>query len=96
MTRSTKTERYVALLEAAVAAARDLLDETVDGGDVATRLADRLDDVDAYCERCDDEGVVAQNRTVSTAYVGPPIVDEVPCDCEASRVLREKREEVPC
>ena len=41
---------------AAIARARDLLDES-GGLPAAVALADAFDDLDAYCESCDDEGL---------------------------------------
>lgn len=93
MTRSTKTERYVALLEAAVANARAMLDEDLDPTDAAERLADSLDDLDAYCSTCDDAGVVEQVRGAYSSTCDPADVDEVPCDCEAARVITAQRED---
>lgn len=94
--RATESARYVALLRAAVEAGRDLLDEVdpqgpSDAHAAALRFCDALDDVDAYCERCDDEGVVEQVRDAGRSTCDPATVDVVPCECEAARILREQR-----
>lgn len=81
MTRRTITERRLALLEAVIAEARH-----VDG---FIRLDEALEDLDAYCPRCDDAGVIA--RVLGGEPTSPPPVTERPCECEASRVIAAKR-----
>lgn len=99
MTHRT-TERRAELLAAVAEASRTVLDE--EGGVHATystpdfpralvRLAAALDDLDAYCPECDDAGVVPVVRHAGTSTCDPALVDEVPCTCEASRVLAEQR-----
>lgn len=102
MTRSTKSAAYVALLEAALDRARDLLDES-EASPQAVAMADALDDVDNYCERCDSTGVVEHVHNAYTSTCDPADVRERPCDCEAGRIVAEQRragrepcEEVPC
>lgn len=91
--RADITRRRLEQLEAVVEAARDLLDQTEDASIAATALADRLDDLDAYCERCDDEGVIV--RVLGGEPTSPPPVTETPCECEVARILAAKRAE-PC
>lgn len=92
--RADITRRRLEQLEAVVEAARDLLDVTdpdsFDGrGMCAVVLADRLDDLDAYCERCDDEGVIV--RVLGGEPTSPPPVTETPCECVVARVIAAKR-----
>lgn len=99
------TSRQADLMRAAIARARDLLDESEDSPQ-AVALADAFDDLDAYCESCDDEGFVEQVRNAFSSTCDPAVVDVVPCDCEAARVIAAQRadrraaeraaDEVPC
>lgn len=92
------TEREKELLRAVLAAVSDeaTLRGLVEGvraaaeeGDCSPELVDALDDLDAYCERCDDRGYTA--HIVSRPSGWGTYATERPCTCEASRVLAEKR-----
>lgn len=98
MTRRAITDRHHTLLTAVADAARHVIDEDRDNGpelraatfhDALVRLADRAEDLDAYCPRCDDAGVIA--RVLGGEPTSPPPVTERPCECEASRVIAAKR-----
>lgn len=89
--KSKVTERQADLMRTAIARARDLLDESEDSPQ-AVALADAFDDLDSYCESCDDEGFVEQVRNAFSSTCDPAVVDVVPCDCEAARVIAAQRQ----
>lgn len=89
MTRRTITDRHHALLTAVADVARVVVEEDERFHDALVRLADRVDDLDAYCPRCDDAGVIA--RVLGGEPTSPPPVTERPCECEASRVIAAQR-----
>lgn len=51
-------------------------------------LLDALDDLDAYCPDCDDEGVVPYVHAQGLTTCDPADVREMFCVCETARILR--------
>lgn len=71
-----------------------------EAGDTSVTLIDALDDLDAYCERCDDRGYTTHTVSRPSGWGTPPghgpdgwgtRITEVPCTCEASRIITEQR-----
>lgn len=96
----TRSMRLAHLEGAVIERSEELLDE-LDGGDrldkgqraAMAELAAAHQALEAYCEDCDDTGVVAYVHGAGTPSCEPDDIREKPCpECEPGRVIQAGRE----